>query len=57
MCEMAEIVQKHEFSEGVQREQRDQERDQAMKEVEQVQKQLAAKDKEIGQLKEQCADL
>ena len=34
MCEMAEIVQKHEFSEGVQREQRDQERDQAMKEVE-----------------------
>ena len=57
MCEMAEIVQKHEFSEGVQREQRDQERDQAMKEVDLVQKQLATKDKEIALLKEQCADL
>jgi len=36
MSEMAEIVQKHEFSEGVQREQRDQEREQAMREVETV---------------------
>lgn len=48
MSEMAEMVQKHEFSEGVQRGQRDQERDQAMREVDQVQKQVAAKDKKIA---------
>lgn len=48
MSEMADVVQKHEFSEGVQREQRDQERDQAIREVDQVQKQVAAKDKEIA---------
>ena len=48
MTEMAEILQKHEFSVGVQRDQRDQERDQAMREVEQVQKQVAAKEKEIA---------
>jgi hypothetical protein len=48
MSEMAEVVQKHEFSEGVQREQRDQEREQAMREVDQVQKLVAAKEKEIA---------
>jgi hypothetical protein len=48
MGEMAEIVQKHEFSEGVQREQRDQEREQAMREVEIVQRQVQAKEKEIA---------
>jgi hypothetical protein len=57
MMEMAEMCTKHEFSEGVQREQRDIERDQAMKEIEGIRSVLIAKDKEIVELKEQCADL
>lgn len=57
MSEMAEVCTKHEFSEGVQREQRDIERDQAIKEIEGIRAVVTAKDKEIGELKEQCADL
>ena len=55
--EMQEVCTKYEFSEGVQREQRVIERDQAMREVEGMRAVVAAKEREVQELKEQCADL
>ena len=49
--EMAEVVGKHEFSEGVMRQQAEREHELARKELDEVRKQVGAKEKEIGLLK------
>ena len=57
LSELNELLQEADANERVNRQQWELEREQLNKDKEAALKQVAAKDKEINQFKEQCADL